>query len=281
MKWIYIIIPIVAVGLLLIGCKANRHPSQGGTGGNFDHTNHNAPKTISSKQITSFEYTFNTSNLNQFYDRNIPYQGCTFCLVREEDGARCKGFSTGFSGYFAMFDFEFLAPLSSLDDLQVIIDEHNLAKVNGVNEGSIGIIEDYISRFQVKYESGESIFAYNNAGPVLSDQATIDLYDYFLSLGKKESKLFIYSDEEFWELHGVLWGRFASRDGKKALEFKDFAVSIYEDEELIDDTLYYIQADTLYNRLDETFTSYEYFVWRDGTLSGIGKDGAEIEFFPE
>ena len=278
MKWIY---TIMVAALLLKGCTAKPGSGNGGTGGSFDHTNRNAPKTIASKQITSFEYRFNTGNLNQFHDRNIPYQGCTFRLVGEEDCARCTGCSAGYSGFFAMFNFEFLAPLSSLDDLQAIIDKHNLAKVNGVNKGFIGIVEDYTSRFEVKYESGESIFAYNNAGPVLSDKATMDLYDYFVALAKKGSNSFIYTDEEFRELHSALRGRFESRDGKKVLELRNFEVSVFEDERLIDDVPYYLEANTLYNRIGETFTSYEYFVWGDGTLFGMGKDGTETEFIPE
>lgn len=283
MRWFYMIIPIIVVGLLLKGCTAKKpgDPGRGETGGSFDHTNHNAPKTITSKQIASFEYTFNTSNLNQFHDRNIPYQGCTFRLEREVDGARYTGVSGGFAGYFAMFNFEFLAPSSSLDDLQIIIDKHNLARVNGVYKGSIGIVEDCTSRLEVKYESGERIFAYDNGGPVLPDVATIELYDYFVTLAKNEKSNLVYSDEEFWELHGVLWGRFKSGDGRKALELQNFEVSIYENEELIDGTLYYIEADKLCNRLDETFTFYKHFVLRNGTLFGVGLDGTEIEFTPE
>lgn len=283
MKWFYIIIPVLILGIILMSCSPNRIENSGreGTGGSYDYTDHNAPKTIVSKEITSFEYTFPTYHLNEYYGRKIPYMGqCTFNLVREEDGARCTGWGGGCTA--AIFRFEFLAPFSALDDLQVIIDKHELAKENGVDKGSIAIPEDNASCLSVKYASDESIYAADNTGPILTGEATIDLYDFFLALAKEADSDFIYSDEEFWELYYKLWGRFESADGKKALLFENYTVDIYEDEELIEHVSYYLQADMIYNSLsnEKNFASYEHFVWRDGKLFGIEKDGTEIEFFP-
>lgn len=282
MKWFYIIILVLILSIQFISCGIDRggDSGRGGTGGKYDYTNPKAPKTIASKEIIYFEYNFSTYDLNEDHERRIPYrQQCAFKLHREEDGVRCIGWGGGDTA--AIFNFEFVAPIFALDDLQVIIDKHDLAKVNGISIGGIGIPEDNASRLWVKYVSGESIYAEDNRGPILSGDATLDIYDFFLALAKEANKDFMYSEEEFWEIWNMLSGRSESADGKKALNFENYTVDIYEDDELIEHASYYLNGDMIYKTgRDKSFSSYSHFIWRDGTLFGIEKVGTEIEFFP-
>lgn len=60
-----------------------KRPKVTQTGGSYNYTNKNAPKTIKSKTINKFEYKFNAFDLNYSYARNIPYEYCNFSITRE------------------------------------------------------------------------------------------------------------------------------------------------------------------------------------------------------
>lgn len=284
MKWFYIIVSLLMLILIITGCVIKIFGNHGfeGTGGSFDNTDHKAPKTIVSKEITSFEYSFSTSYLNEWHDRNIPYDSCTFKLTQEDDNVRCTGSAGGYTGFFALFDFEFLTSPSALDDLQTIIEKHDLAQVNGVNKYTRGIPENFASRLNVNYASGESIFAANNAGPILTAKASLDLYDFFLNLTKEVNGDLMYSDEEFRALYYMLNGRFETIDGKRALLFENFDVDVYENDNLLINVPYYLKEGKLYSRLtgDGSFAGYSFLKWRDDVLFAVGEDGTETEFVP-
>lgn len=280
MKWFYLAIIIIFVlSIILMSCKADS--GREGTGGSYDYSNPKAPKTIVSTEITSFEYTFVTDVLNQWYSRNIPYRRCTFSLVREEDGARCIG--SGYSDSDASFDFAFLAPLAALDDLQALVHEHNLAQVNGINKGAIAIPEEFLAtRLKVRYASGETISASDNSGPILNGANDTDIYDFFMTLAQELDSDFVLEHENFWEPHKVLQGRLESEDGTKALVFDTKEVSIFEDGELIECVRYYVSRDkVLRSGIGKNFVLYRHFYWSDNALRGDRRDGGSIKFVPK
>ena len=123
MKLFYNLIPILLITLLVTGCSFIRDkiPGMQGTGGSYDYSNPKAPKTIKSKDIESFEYSFATYGINENQDRNIPYERCSFSLEVDEEGVLCKGWGGGYRG--GNFKFEFITDSSALQDLQAIIDK--------------------------------------------------------------------------------------------------------------------------------------------------------------
>lgn len=123
---IYLLIPILVLILILTGCiigkgDGSMFSNNVETGGSYNYTDKNAPKTIESKEITSFEVAFTTYDLNENHDRHIPYDPCQFNLVREGDGVQVSGNGGWGTGYFALYDFEFTADISALDELQAIL----------------------------------------------------------------------------------------------------------------------------------------------------------------
>ncbi|MCK9524141.1 MAG: hypothetical protein M0R76_14025 [Proteobacteria bacterium] len=282
MKWIWLVIPVVVLGVGLLACtsKKNGHSGLGGTGERFSHTKSSAPKTIASKEIHAFSYQFSTAPLTEGHDQPIPYNPCTFTLQREADGVHFTGSGGGYTGYFALFEFATTVPFSALDDLQVLIDKHNVAAVNGVNETVQGITEEFTTRLRVTYASGEKIYAYDNSGPILSDDATRDLYHFFLGLAQNADRTFMYSAEDFWTLHQSLSNRFEDKQGR-FLVFENFTVDVFEDETRVAHAAYFVKGDFIYAQTrDNSIADYAHFAWRDGALFAIKKDGAEVAFFP-
>jgi hypothetical protein len=181
MKCLRMLIPVLVLCLIFTGCSENLAES-GGTGGIRDWTNPDAPKSIASKEISVFEYEFNC-DFFWYYDREQTYDYCSFHLVRQQDGALCTAW--GYGQGDAAFDVEFMAPLSSLDALQALVDEHDLAKSNGTDRTVEGIPEHAGSYLYVKYASGESIYAYDNRSGVIDNIATLELFDFFIDLARE------------------------------------------------------------------------------------------------
>lgn len=187
MKVLFIIIPLLVLGLILFGCCTRRGGGSGtggtgtgGTGTAYDYSNRWAAKVIRSKEINSFKYEFSISGLGRWEEKKLRYSYCLFSLTREGEEAHCTGMGTWHSE--TEFEFDFRTGLSALDELQKIIDTHEIAKVNGTDKGSEGIPAFVGSWLEVDYASGERIFAANNKGPILSDAANIDIHDFFMEL---------------------------------------------------------------------------------------------------
>ncbi len=189
MKFVYTLIPLLILSTIFFGCMFKRGNISGirETGGAYDYSKKLAPKTIKSKEIISFEYSFPISGLGEWAIRKIPLTYCTFTLIRNGEEALC----TGEGRYHSEieFDFDFNTDFSALEKLQFLVDEYNLATVNGIDKGSHGIPEDFNSRLKVLYESEEKIFAADNSGSILSDQANIAIYDFFMKLAKEVGEM--------------------------------------------------------------------------------------------
>ena len=182
-------IPALALcALMLVGC------AQGGKdvrdilkqedlpNGLTDRSDSNAPKALTSKELVSFEYEGGV----------LDYQVCHFNLALEDDGVWCTGW--GHRGYGDVFDMEFMAALSSLDNLQAVVDEHGLAKHNGISI-TVNDLPPYQGEsLFVKYASGEEISAYNNQSRFLSEDARLALFTFFSDLANEANSGF-YTEE--------------------------------------------------------------------------------------
>lgn len=273
MKRIFLAVGILAVIALLFVSnyiKQNIDELAGKTGGFVDSTRRNAPKTIYSKELTSFYYSFSIHWPTQRFGRETIYTHCTFSLDREEEGARCIG-----SGYSEWddnaFDFEFVVPLSTLDDLHRIVDEHRVVLNNGTHRRTIGIPEGLGGEIRIKYASGEGISAYDNAGPVTTDIATVTLYDFFIDLAMEQEQGLIDSGDVDWELYKLLHHRLETADGKRAVVFTKSEAFIYEDGELITQGEYVVIGDELPLQIagkETRLSPYFYFTWDGEKLIG-------------
>ncbi len=151
-------------------------------GGRRDWSNPDAPKTIVSKELISFAYE----------GALLDYAVCHFSLVRQDDGALCTGWGHEDDD---VFDLEFMAELSSLDALQAVIDEYDLAKFNGIDITVNGLppyLGDYL---HAEYASGEKIFASNNQFPFVSEDARLALFRFFSGLANEAGSGFHAGEE--------------------------------------------------------------------------------------
>lgn len=249
-------------------------------GGGYNYTNKNAPKFINSTEIMSFYYVFNTHTLNAWYGRNIPYRRCEFSLVRNENDATFKGVSLDREDNF---EFEFSVPLSVLDDLDVIIKENNLAKVNGHHEGAIGIPPNLGARFEVFYASNERIYANDNRGDVLNGIDTLALYTFFLDLARNEDEEHMIKEERIWEPHKVLKGRYETKDKTRAIEFSNSGVLIYENDKLVEEATYFLRYKKIHSSVpgsSEFFKTYVNFSWNEEYIYASTFDSKDVYFYP-
>lgn len=175
---------ILTVGLLLVlallwSCaKKEMIKEEDMPGGLRDRTWEDAPKTIKSKEITRFECEYRT-NLRD--EEGFFYY--IFTLQKESDGASCQ--IIRHDDIRAASEQEFQVPLSLLLDLQVLADQHDLARYNGINRQVNGLPEFFGARLLVDYTSGERIRAYDNSSSFLDYRAADAIYAFFMDLNRQ------------------------------------------------------------------------------------------------
>ncbi len=144
-------------------------------GGLRDWSWKDAPKTIESKDIERFECEFGFSE-----GQEEAYFYYVFEMVRGDQAALCR--MQAYDNGRPHLDWDFEAPLAALDDLQSLVDQHGLAKVNGLDKHTNGLPEALGALLLVDYASGERIYAYDNSSGFLDYRAEIALYEFFRDL---------------------------------------------------------------------------------------------------
>lgn len=146
-------------------------------GSTIDYSNKSAPKTIQSKDITSFSYTFYDmgrvailkslgGDFVPIEDDN-PFQGrCAFKLVHNGEKAdfnvSCSS-DIRFSGEPQKpLQFSGTVGKEALEELQAIIEKHNVAQLNGFYKRNSAL--GHYFDLRVNYASGESIIAGGEGG---------------------------------------------------------------------------------------------------------------------
>ena len=125
----------------------------------------NAPKIIKSTQIVIFECEFSTPAL---LDLDADTGNCIYILEARLENEFVNGRYRHRSRFENNVDVKFKAEQSFMERLQRIIEEHNLAKNNGVCVEVKGLPDMYGAKLMVDYASGERIYTSNNQDNFLS-----------------------------------------------------------------------------------------------------------------
>ncbi|MCI6652139.1 MAG: hypothetical protein MSH11_01755 [Ruminococcus sp.] len=134
-------------------------------GGVVQSVNTNAPKIIKSKQIIIFECKFSTL---AFLDLDEEIGNRVYILEARLENEFVNGRYRQRSRFENNVDVTFKAEPSFMECLQRIIEEHNLAKNNGVCVKVNGLPDMYGAKLMVDYASGERIYTSNNQDNFLS-----------------------------------------------------------------------------------------------------------------
>ncbi|MDD6847501.1 MAG: hypothetical protein PUD53_01805 [Oscillospiraceae bacterium] len=145
-------------------------------GGVVQSVNTNAPKTIKSKQIIIFECKFSTL---AFLDLDEEIGNRVYILEARLENEFVNGRYRHRSRFENNVDVKFKAEPSFMECLQRIIEEHNLAKNNGVCYKVKGLPDMYGAKLMVDYASGERIYTSNNQDNFLSVSAIKEMLRLF------------------------------------------------------------------------------------------------------
>ena len=137
-------------------------------GGIVKTVNADAPKIINSTQIMIFECKFSTL---AFLDLDADIENRVYILEARLENEFVNGRYRHRSRFENNVDVKFKAEQSFMERLQRIIEEHNLAKDNGVCVEVKGLPDMYGAKLRVDYASGERIYTSNNQDNFLSVSA--------------------------------------------------------------------------------------------------------------
>ena len=125
------------------------------SGGVTDKTDFNAPKTIESKEITTF---YCSCMLPTNWEDHSYYDRYTFEIKPDASG--------NLALTFIQNDSSIPATEELLASVQEVIDNHNLAQYNGVDRVTAGLPPEFQScTFEVTYASGEELAFTMNGDP--------------------------------------------------------------------------------------------------------------------
>lgn len=158
--WLIMILLILAVGLfaaLFMG-RSDDDPSIHG-GVRKDKTDPNAPKTISSTEILSFDCAFSTSNRPE---SGSLHRGYYILTAASEDGWVTGSYYCAANAQGDPESASFEADASFMAELHSIITEQDLAEHNGLSIHVGGLPPKLGCDLYVTYASGEQISAHNN-----------------------------------------------------------------------------------------------------------------------
>ena len=142
-----------------------------------------SPKVIESTEIVSFKCEF--SLLAAVLEEESELNGRIYTLDAElDDGTvKCK---IGFYGReSSSVPKEFTADASFMTSLQEIVSKYDFAQHNGYISKVSGLPHMYGAKLDIKYASGESIYAYDNQDCFLPFDAMKELVELF-NLTEKE-----------------------------------------------------------------------------------------------
>lgn len=169
--------------MLFGGCRADKDTDDIDGGVVHNETELDAPKIIESEEITNFECEI--SFIAMAFDEESELCGRVYNIgaVLNDDGVvYVKSKWRDRAGSSETNEYE--SDISFMKELQQIVKKHDLAKHNGYVRRVSGLPDMYGAKLDVKYASGESIYAYNNQDILIPLEAATELIELFSSEGK-------------------------------------------------------------------------------------------------
>lgn len=176
MIWLILIPLTLVVGLMLTGCAHHISPTPSEEieedGCVRNNTDNDAPKTIASTLIISFDCWFSTMDVAEpgMLGNHI-YQ----LQAKLENGAVKGTYQVRDTGEKRLFRESHYF----LNEVQNLVGKYDLAQYNGHCYEVAGLPGDYGVRLEVVYASGERIYAYNNQDNFFSREAMNKLVKLF------------------------------------------------------------------------------------------------------
>lgn len=141
-------------------------------GGATDNSDPNAPKSIESTQIISFNCWFSTMDVAEPGELgNHIYQ----LHAKLENGAVKGMYQVRDTGE----EQSFQESHNFLDEVQILVSIYDLAQYNGHEYIVEGLPDEYGAKLDVQYASGENIYAYDNQDNFLPWEAMYELLKLF------------------------------------------------------------------------------------------------------
>ena len=138
-----------------------------------------SPKVIESTEIISFDCEF--SFISAAFDEENELAGKVYKLsaVMEDDTVKAKFDWRDRAGNGDKYEFQ--TDSSFMTKLQEIVSKYDLAKHNGYTHHVSGLPDMYGEQIDIKYASGESIYAHDNQDGFLQIEAMVELIELFSS----------------------------------------------------------------------------------------------------
>lgn len=136
-----------------------------------------SPKVIESAEIISFDCEF--SFISTVFDEESELEGKVYKMsaILENNTVKAKIDWRDRTGAGDKFEFE--TDISFMTKLEDIVSEYNLAQHNGYSHRVSGLPDMYGERIDIKYASGESIYASDNQSGFISMDAMVELIELF------------------------------------------------------------------------------------------------------
>ena len=137
----------------------------------------NFPKTIESEEIVCFECEFSLISFVFEEESELDGRVYTLSAVLEDEDVSCiiNWYDRAGKGE----KHEFTAGSSFMTDLQKIVSKYDFAKHNGFVSVVSGLPDMYGAKLDIKYKSGESIYAHDNADCFIPTDGIKELVDLF------------------------------------------------------------------------------------------------------
>ena len=144
----------------------------GGTRISYDT---DAPKEIISDILVKFSCRYSTLS---FVDEcEMPVGDYKFTAIRENDGAGCT--AECIRGPLGGKKIASKLPASVLDEIAALIKRHGIESLNGRYYKVSGLPDFYGASIDAEYESGETLYCYNNQDPIFPIEFAVELYRIF------------------------------------------------------------------------------------------------------
>jgi len=170
------IILLMSIGFS--GCGFPRRNTDNIDGGVVTrNSGEDSPKVIESKDIISFNSEF--SFISTVFDEESELEGKVYKMsaVLADNTVKGKINWRGRNGTGDIAEFE--TDSSFMAKLQEIVSKYDLAKHNGYIHHVSGLPDMYGEHIDIKYASGESIYAHDNQDGFLPMNAMMELIDVF------------------------------------------------------------------------------------------------------